>query len=111
MKKTRLGEFQELVLLVVIDLQDEAYGVTIKEQLESRLNERVTVGAIQSALKRLEEKGFLQSHFGEATPVRGGRRKRIYQATPYAFKVLQNIRAIREGLWASISLNYGLGSP
>ncbi|HMQ62989.1 MAG TPA: helix-turn-helix transcriptional regulator [Flavilitoribacter sp.] len=102
MKKTKLGEFEEFVLLAVIALGEEAYGVMIKAELEERLREKLSVGSIQSALKRMEEKGFLKSVFGEATAKRGGKRKRIYMATPYAQRVLEEIRAVREGLWATI---------
>ena len=102
MKKTKLGEFEELVLLTVAALQEDAYGVEIKRELEERLNERLSVGSIQSALKRMEEKGFLTSEFGVATQKRGGKRKRIYSATPYAHRVLTEMREIRAGLWASI---------
>lgn len=104
MKKTKLGEFEEMVLLAVILLKEEAYGVEIKRELESRLKERLSVGSIQSALKRMEEKGFLNSEFGEATNKRGGKRKRIYTATPHAHKVLREIKQIRAGFWENISL-------
>lgn len=104
MKKTKLGEFEEMVLLAVILLKEEAYGVEIKKELETRLTERLSVGSIQSALKRMEEKGFLNSEFGEATNKRGGKRKRIYTATPHAHKVLQEIKEIREGFWTNIAL-------
>lgn len=102
MKKTKLGEFEELVLLTVAALQEEAYGVEIKRDLESRLNEKLSVGSIQSALKRMEQKGFLTSAFGEATLKRGGKRKRIYSATPYAHRILAEIKDIRSALWESI---------
>ena len=102
MKKTKLGEFEELVLLTVASLQQEAYGVEIKRVLEERLKERLSVGSIQSALKRMEEKGFLTSEFGEATQKRGGKRKRIYAATPYAHRVLSELKEIRAGLWDTI---------
>ncbi|WP_422003628.1 PadR family transcriptional regulator [Roseivirga pacifica] len=103
MKKTKLGEFEELVLLTVIVLKEEAYGVEIKRELEERLNETLSVGSIQSALKRMEEKGFLKSEFGEATAVRGGKRKRIYTATPLAIRTLEEIKEVRTQLWASIA--------
>jgi PadR family transcriptional regulator PadR len=102
MKKTKLGEFEELVLLTVASLQEEAYGVEIKRELEERLKEKLSVGSIQSALKRMEEKGFLTSAFGEATQKRGGKRKRIYTATSYAHRVLKEMKDIRAGLWSSI---------
>ncbi|GAB5553762.1 MAG: hypothetical protein Sapg2KO_33530 [Saprospiraceae bacterium] len=101
MKKTKLGEFEELVLLTVIVLQEEAYGVEIKRELESRLKNSLSVGSIQSALKRMEDKGYLTSEFGAATPKRGGKRKKIYSATQEAHRVLEEIKAIRAGLWAS----------
>jgi len=104
MKKTKLGEFEELVLLTVIVLSQEAYGVEIKRELEDRLKERLSVGSIQSALKRMEEKGLLTSEFGEASNKRGGKRKRIYSATPHAQDVLSEIRDVRSGLWSSIEV-------
>jgi PadR family transcriptional regulator PadR len=102
MKKTKLGEFEEFVLLTVAVLQEEAYGVEIKRELERRMKQRLSVGSVQSALKRLEEKGFLKSHLGEATQKRGGKRKRIYTITKYAEKVLAELKEIRAGLWESI---------
>lgn len=102
MKKTRLGEFQELILMTVIVLQDEAYGNEIQRDLEERLNERLSTGAIQTALKRMEEKGFLTSEWGEATQKRGGKRKRIYAATPLAHQVLQEMKDIRSQLWEAM---------
>lgn len=102
MKKTKLGELEELILLTVIVLKKKAYGVEIKRELEERISDRLSVGAIQSALKRLEQKGFLTSEFGEATKKRGGKRKRIYTATPQAHKVLAEIKEIRAKLWAEI---------
>jgi len=102
MKITKLGEFEELVLLTVAALQEDAYGVEIKRELEERLKEKLSVGSIQSALKRMEEKGFLTSEFGEATQKRGGKRKRIYTTTTYAHKVLNEMKEVRAGLWKSI---------
>jgi PadR family transcriptional regulator, regulatory protein PadR len=103
MKKTKLGEFEELVLLTVAALQEEAYGVEIKRELEGRLKTRLSVGSIQSALKRMEEKGFLTSEFGEATQMRGGKRKRIYYTTSYARKVLAELKEVRQGLYKDVT--------
>lgn len=102
MKKTKLGEFEELVLLTVIVLKEDAYGVEIKRELEERMEDRLSVGSIQSALKRMQEKGYLTSIFGEATQKRGGKRKRIYSATPLAIQVLSQINDVRTGLWSAI---------
>ncbi len=99
MKKSRLGEFQELVLMTIVVLKEDAYGIEIQRDLEKRLNERLSVGAIQTALKRMQEKGFLTSEWGEATKKRGGKRKRIYTATPYGHQVLREMRDIRTQLW------------
>ncbi len=102
MKKTKLGEFEEFVLLAVAVLREEAYGVEVKRELEDRLNTKLSVGSVQSALKRLEGKGFLTSEWGEATKKRGGKRKRIYTITAYARKVLLEIREVRAQLWSAI---------
>ncbi|MCI0614773.1 PadR family transcriptional regulator [bacterium] len=107
MKKTKLGEFEELVLLTVAALQQDAYGVEIKRELERRLKARLSVGSIQSALKRMEEKGFLTSEFGEATQKRGGKRKKIYTPTSYAHKVLAEMKDIRAQLWEAIPIAIG----
>jgi len=103
MKKTKLGEFEELVLLTVIVLGEEAYGVEIKRELGQRLKESVSVGSVQSALKRLEEKGFLNSVFGEATQKRGGKRKRIYNVTQNGVLVLEEMKDIRAGYWQEVA--------
>lgn len=102
MKKTRLGEFQELILMTVIVLGEDAYGNEILRELEARLEERLSVGAIQTALKRMEEKGFLTSAWGEATQKRGGKRKRIYSATPFASQVLNEMKDVRTQLWEAM---------
>ena len=109
MKITKIGEFEELVLMAVIVLQENAYGVAIKKELEERLKTSCSVGSIQSALKRMEEKGFLKSVFGEATAKRGGKRKRIYSATPAGHRVLTQMKDIRTDFWESMppfSLEY-----
>lgn len=102
MKKTRLGEFQELILMTVIVLQEDAYGNEIQRNLEERLSERLSTGAIQTALKRMGEKGFLTSEWGKATQMRGGKRKRIYSATSYAHQVLRDAKDIRASLWKAM---------
>ncbi|WP_420581070.1 PadR family transcriptional regulator [Reichenbachiella sp.] len=102
MKKTKLGELEELVLLTVVYLNESAYGVQIKSELENRLNQSLSVGSIQTSLKRMEEKGYLTSEFGEATQKRGGKRKRIYYATPLGQNVLQEMKEVRTKLYEVI---------
>jgi PadR family transcriptional regulator, regulatory protein PadR len=81
MKKYQLGEFEEVVMLTVGILYNDAYGVSIKKEIEQRLSRKVSVGALQSALKRLEDKGYLKSHEGETTQERAGRPKRYFVIT------------------------------
>ncbi|MEM9673762.1 MAG: helix-turn-helix transcriptional regulator [Bacteroidota bacterium] len=102
MGKIQLGEFEEIVLLTVAVLYDEAYGVAIKREIEERLDRSVSVGALQSALRRMETKGFLKSRLGEATQVRGGKRKRFFTVTPYGKQALTEVRDARLQLWQSI---------
>lgn len=102
MKKYPLGEFEEIVLLTVGVLFNEAYGVAIKDELEKRLERKVSVGALQSALRRMEDKGYLESRFGEKTNERGGRRKRFFVMTSYGKKALEHARDIRDSLWNDI---------
>jgi PadR family transcriptional regulator, regulatory protein PadR len=78
MKQHSLGEFEELVLLMVAYLHDEAYGVIILENLEEKLDKKLNISAVHVALKRIEDKGFVKSRFGGITEDRGGRRKKFY---------------------------------
>lgn len=76
-----LGEFEQLVLFAVLHQAPEAYGLTIRQTIESRAGRAVSVGALYTTLDRLERRGLLKSTWGEATAVRGGKRKRYYALT------------------------------
>lgn len=102
MKKYQLGEFEEIVLLTVGVLFDQAYGVAIKAEIEQRLNRKVSVGAMQSALRRMEKKGYLDSREGESTEQRGGRPKRYFTITAFGQKALEYSRDVRMELWNAI---------
>jgi len=102
MKAYPLGEFEEIVLLTVGVLYDEAYGVAIKDAIEEKARRKVSVGALQSALKRMEKKGYLTSRTGEANAQRGGKPKRYYTITAFGKLALQQSRDIRMQLWDSI---------
>ena len=102
MNKYSIGEFEEVVMLTVAVLYQNAYGISIKEEIERRLERKVSVGAMRTALSRLEKKGFLDSEFGEATAVRGGKRKRYFKVTPLGKKVLEQVMETRKQLWDSI---------
>jgi len=102
MKKYQLGEFEEIVLLTVAVLYKNAYGVSIKREIESRLDRSVSVGALQTALNRLEEKGFLKSREGEATPERAGRPRRYFSITASGRQALEYTKNTRQELWDAI---------
>ena len=102
MKKYQLGEFEEIVMLTVGVLYKEAYGVSIKKEIETRLSRSVSVGALQSALKRLEQKGYLKSHDGEGTQERAGRPKRYFEMTSSGTEAVQFARNSRNSLWDAI---------
>lgn len=102
MGKHHLGEFEEIVMLTVAILHGEAYGVSIIEEIETRLDRSVSMGALQTVLKRLEDKGCLISELGEATSVRGGKRKRFFTVTNLGKDMLKASKEQRLGLWNAI---------
>ena len=102
MREQSVGEFEELVLLMVAALHDEAYGVTILENLEQKVGKKVNISAIHVALKRLENKGFAVSRFGGITTDRGGRRKKFYVITAAGKKVLDAQYSVRTSIYQQI---------
>ena len=103
-----IGEFEELVLLTIANLQGDAYGVAIMEDIMQRANRKLSLGALHSTLTRLEEKGYITSKLGEPTAVRGGRRKRYFELTQSAVTELQNMKSLRDELWAGAKINLSL---
>ncbi|MBO3698181.1 PadR family transcriptional regulator [Roseivirga sp. E12] len=99
MKKITLGAFEELVLLTAGVLQDNAYGVTIKLELERQLKKKISLGSLYSALQRLEDKGWVNSRIGGITEKQGGRRKQYYDITKEGMMALDEVRAMRNGLF------------
>jgi PadR family transcriptional regulator PadR len=99
MRRTYLGEFEEIVLLMVAILDEQAYGTTINQEIEQHTGRKVTFGTVHNTLIRLEEKGFLRSRLGGATTERGGRRKRIFSITALGSQALKDIQQLRAGLW------------
>ena len=102
MNRHALGEFEEVVLLMVAVLHDQAYGVAIKKEIERQLDRKVSVGALQSALRRMEKKGYMDSREGESTPGRGGRPKRYFTITASGVHALEYARDVRMKLWNQI---------
>lgn len=98
--KTYLGELEELVLLTVAALGEEAYGVSIQQDLENRCNRSISIGALHSTITRLEEKGFLKSWLGGATQERGGRSKRFYEITQAGKRAVSEVKNVRDELWS-----------
>jgi PadR family transcriptional regulator, regulatory protein PadR len=90
-----LGEFEQIVLLAVLRLQKDAYGVPIRREIEHRVKRTVTVGALYSTLDRLEAKGYVSSWFADPTAERGGRSKRFFRVDPLG---LNAIRRSQEAL-------------
>lgn len=111
MKETRLGEFEEVVLLLVGILGDDAYALKIADEFAVQTNRSASIGAVHSTLSRMSDKGFLKSKMGEPTANRGGRRKRIYEITAAGEASLKRARDLRLSLWDqypgfSLSLNF-----
>lgn len=102
MKKYYLGEFEEVVILTIGILNNEAYSVAIKDEIESRLSRSVSMGAMHTALKRLEDKGYLRSYAGESTEERAGRPKRFFEITALGKKAVQYTKESRDQLWRAI---------
>ncbi|MFZ5999104.1 MAG: PadR family transcriptional regulator [Bacteroidota bacterium] len=102
MAKEYLGEFEELVLMLVGALQDDAYGAAIADEIETRLKRAVNLSAVHVTLYRLEDKGFIKSKLGGATNERGGRRKRIYTITSAGLATLRAMKEARIDIWKMI---------
>jgi PadR family transcriptional regulator, regulatory protein PadR len=102
MKRIQLGEFEEVVLLTVGVLHGNAYGVTIKDEIEQRIGRGVTIGALQITLRRLESKGYLKSKLGESNESRRGRPKLLFEITAYGKKALEYTKESRDELWNAL---------
>jgi PadR family transcriptional regulator, regulatory protein PadR len=101
-KKYQLGEFEEIVILTIAILYKEAYGVSIKREIETRLSRNVSMGALHTALVRLEDKGYIKSHDGEGTEERAGRPKKYFQVTALGKKAMAYSKETRDQLWRAI---------
>jgi PadR family transcriptional regulator, regulatory protein PadR len=104
MKGTNLGEFEELVLLTIAALVNDAYSVGICDELEKHAGRSVKLGVVHAVLNRLEEKGLVKSKLGESTSVRGGKRKRYYNITSAGKAALVKTKEVRDQLWSMIPM-------
>lgn len=98
MENYKLGNLEEIVLLLVGVLYGNAYSVSIVEEYKKQTKKNINISAIHTVLYRLEKKGLLESRLGESQSSRGGKRKRLFHITAFGFKVLEELRSIREQL-------------
>jgi len=106
-ERSYLGEMELMVLLAVMRLADEAYGVLILQELLNLAGREVTFGSIYAALDRLERKGFVRSWLGDPTPERGGRAKRYFHVTRAGVRALKMTRTALTNLWSGVPLLEG----
>lgn len=107
MKGTHIGELEELVLLTVGSLFDEAYGVAVMDEVKDNAGRDMNISAVHAVLRRLEEKGLLKSRMGGSTNERGGRRKRLFTLTKEGKLAIDQSIALRQALYERIpNINY-----
>ena len=100
-----LGEFEQMILLTVARLDDEAYGMAILEELVERTGAEAAVASVYAALDRLERRGFVTSEVGSPTPERGGRAKRFFKLVPAGALALYRSRNALDSLWEGLELD------
>jgi PadR family transcriptional regulator PadR len=103
-KEKFLGEFEQMVLLALLRLGRDAYGVAIRQLLHEQINRNVAIGALYSTLERLEKKGMVDSTLGESTPERGGRAKRYFAVTAKGQTALCRSRDVFNTMWQGVTL-------
>jgi len=104
-KESYLGEFEHIILLTIMRLKNEAYGVKIRQQIKELIDRDVSVGALYATIDRLEKKSYITSRCGQPTPERGGRAKRYYTLTPSGLNALADTKKRLDILWHGLPLN------
>ena len=102
-----LGEFEQMVVLTILHLDNDAYGLSIRRELEARIGRMVSHGAAYTTLDRLEDKGLLRSRLGDPVPGRGGRPKRYFEVTPAGVQALRDARGALVKLWNGLEAVLG----
>jgi PadR family transcriptional regulator, regulatory protein PadR len=102
MRREHLGDLEQIVLLAVLRLGDDAYGVPIRAEIERRTSRSLTVGALYRTLDRLEQKGYVASWFSDPTPERGGRSKRYFKVRSPGLRALRASRAALSAMWEGL---------
>ena len=103
-KPESLGEFEQTVLLAIVRLGEGAYGVTIRQEIEARTGRAVAIGALYTALDRLERKGYVSSTMSDPTPQRGGRSKRHFIVKAAGIGALRQSRDVLARMWQGVDL-------
>lgn len=98
----QLGELEELVLMIVAILNQEAYGVLVMDEIEKQVHRKVNISAVHTVLDRLEKKGFVSSFMGGASAERGGRRKRLFKVTTEGSRAIEFVHQTRNSLYSQI---------
>ena len=101
-----LGEFEHIVLLTLVRLGDQAYGMSVRSTIHNLIKRDISIGAIYTTLERLQKKGYVDSRLGEATAKRGGRAKKYFSVTGKGRKALKEARANLEVLWQGIQIRH-----
>jgi DNA-binding PadR family transcriptional regulator len=104
MDPVTLGEFEQVILLAILRLDDNAYGVTIRDEIAACTDRQPSPGSLYTTLDRLEERGFVKSEFGDPTPQRGGRSKRFFKVTPAGVKAVARVQRGYQRLLEGIRL-------
>ena len=99
-----LGEFEHLILLALLRLEDRAYGVTVRQEIELRTKRDVSIGAVYATLDRLERKGYVKSRHGEPTPERGGRSKRFFRVSAKGVRAVNRTQRALQSMSAGLDL-------
>ena len=103
MRTETLGEFEQSIMLAILHLEDGAYGVTIRREMERRLEREIVVGALYTTLERLERKGYVRSAMSAPTPERGGRAKRLFTIRAAGVSALRDSRERHDRMWHGLS--------
>ena len=106
-----LGEFEQLVLLALVRLGKEGYGMTVRRELEATSGRSVSIGSVYTTLDRLETKGFLSSIHGDPEPVRGGRARRTFHIRPEGLTALARSRELLSKMWDGVAIDADLETP
>jgi PadR family transcriptional regulator, regulatory protein PadR len=104
MGREHIGELEQIVLLAILRLGDNAYGVPVRREIEKRAGRSLTVGALYRTLDRLEEKGHVASRFGDPAPERGGRSKRYFRVEALGMSALAESRQALAAMWEGVKL-------